>query len=146
MIAIWNNILHVLNTLPVWLAAILVGWAMSFSITHAFKFMVPHSVDEALRHDLSRIVAFMSGAAFAAWWAVEAKYGLMGITAVAVFSGIWSPVAYALAVAALRKSSKTAWIADILTADKRGVLIAKMASWRLGSKIPKGTPTPKDLP
>lgn len=129
MVTLWNNLLHILNTMPIWLAAVLIGWAMSFTITHAFKFLTPQSLDAWLREDLNRFVAFFSGAIFSGWWAVEAGYGLMGMTLVAVFTGVWSPMAFALTMMLLRKSPKTEWIADVLTADKRGVLFSKLLDW-----------------
>lgn len=138
MTAAWNFFVHVLGTMPIWLAAFLVGWAMSVSITHGFKFILPVSMPDWLREDLTRFVAFMSGAIPSGWWAADAGYGILGVSVQAVVTGVWSPVAFALLMAWLRRTERWAWVADVLSADKRGVLAAKLRGDPSGGEQPGG--------
>ena len=127
MTAAWNFVLHVLNTMPAWLAAVLVGWALSVGLTHGVKFTIPLRVCPDLREVLTRVTAFLS-AACCAWLYYASRPEAEPILSflVAPGAGVWSPVAFAILQWALRLSTKTAGLADVLSGDTRGVLKAKL--------------------
>lgn len=129
MTAIWNFGLHAIDTMPAWLAAFLVGWAVSVGITHAFKYMLPVRWNEWLREDMTRSVAVVSGFIPAFLWMGEAGASLLSMSLTGLVTGLWSPTAYALLIAGLRRHPRLAWAADVLSADKRGVLLDHVLAW-----------------
>lgn len=119
MQAAWDWIVHVLTHMPPWLAAGLIGWALSTGLTQQVKFFFPLSWFHGLREQLTRLVAIISAAASAA-----VAYTLLGgegsaVTLVALGAGLLSPLAFALLQAALRKWAP--WAADALSGDVRSV-------------------------
>lgn len=123
----WNAGLRMLDSMPPWLAAFIVGWVASIAITHAFKYTLPLSWWAEIREGLTRGVAVLSAMLPAGfYYAEQPDTSLTGLLLVMVITGGWSPLAYALLVAWLRRSEKRAWIADVLSGDKRGVLAAKL--------------------
>lgn len=125
MTAFWNTLLHMLNTMPGWLAAVLVGWAISVGLTQGLKFALPVRWCPDGRELTARIVAFAS-AAFPAWLYYAGQPDAQAVTGllVAVGSGLWSPLAFAILQAVLRRFAP--WLADALSGDKRGVVAAKL--------------------
>lgn len=122
----WNTALHLLATLPPWLAAFLIGWAVSVGLTQGLKFALPVGAPEGLREAAARWLAFLSAAVPAGAWLYDAGGSGLAVALVAIGTGAWSPVAYALLIAGLRRFERTAWIADVLSGDKRGVVAAKL--------------------
>lgn len=123
----WNAGLRMLDSMPPWLAAFIVGWVASIGITHAFKYMLPVRWWAEIREGLTRAMAVLAAMVPAAiYYAEQPGTSLTGLMLVMVITGAWSPLAYALAMAWLRRSEKRAWIADVLSGDKRGVLAAKL--------------------
>lgn len=121
----WNTLLHVLNTMPAWLAAVLVGWAISVGFTQGLKFALPVRWCPDGRELTARIVAFLS-AALPAWLYYAGQDGAQPMAGflVAIGSGFWSPLAFAILQAVLRRFAP--WLADALSGDKRGVVAAKL--------------------
>lgn len=127
MTAIWNNLLHVLNTMPAWLAAMLIGWAVSIGITQSAKFTMPLQLPVGWREAASRWLAFVTAALPAGAWMVQAEATALVVVLVGLLSGVWAPVAFAILQWALRLSPKTAGLADLLSGDKRGVIKTMLA-------------------
>ena len=127
MTAAWNFVLHVLNTLPAWLAALLVGWAISVGLTQSLKFAIPVHFCEDWRELISRLVAFMSAAFPAGLYYLTDPTAAPAVAfLVMLAAGVWSPLAFAILQWALRTNAKTAGLADVLSGDTRGVLKAKL--------------------
>lgn len=122
----WDGARHVLDTMPPWLAAFLLGWLTSVAVTHAFKFTMPLAWWPELREDMTRFVAFVAAATPAMFYVGAAGYGPLGMALQAIITGVWAPLAYALLIAYLRRGGRESFIADVLTGDKRGVLAAKL--------------------
>lgn len=122
----WDGARHVLDTMPPWLAAFLLGWLTSVAVTQMVKFLLPRGWWAELREDLTRFVAFMAAALPALFYVGQAGYGSLGMLLQAVITGVWAPLAYALLVAWLRRRPGLAWIADVLSGDVRGVIAAKL--------------------
>lgn len=122
MSALWNALLHVLNTIPAWLAAAVIGWVASIAITQPAKFLMPVGWDSELRAVVARALASVSAfvATAFAFRALAPDGALAGMILAALVTGLWSPIAYSLLVAGLRRSDRLAWIADILSGDVRG--------------------------
>lgn len=125
MKTIWDFAMHVLSTMPAWLAAFLIGWAFSVGVTQGIKFTMPEAYPAGWREAMSRWVAFLTAAVPAGAWVQQAGGSALVIVLVTLFTGIWSPIAYALLIAGLRRWPAAAWIADVLSQDKRGVIAAK---------------------
>lgn len=119
---------HGLNQMPGWLAAVLIGWAVSAGVTQTAKFFMPLAVPEQAREAMTRFIAVLTAAVAAALAMVDRGGNSMEIVLVAIGSGVWSPVAFAMLQAVLRRWWP--WAADVLSADVRGVLITS----RQGSK------------
>ena len=119
----WNTLIHILNTMPTWLAAILVGWGVSAGITQTLKFSLPVDADEGLRHIVTRVVAVVTAAIIAGSWHAEFSGPPIITAMVAVGAGVWSPIAFALLQAVLRRWWP--WAADVLSGDVRGALWGK---------------------
>lgn len=124
MKATWDFAMHVLGTMPVWLAAMLVGWGLSWGLTQTLKFAVPETVDARLRHVLNQALAFLSAAVPAGLYYWQHDQTFTGLVLVAVAAGVWSPMAFAILQAVLRRFFP--WLADALSGDKRGVIAAKL--------------------
>lgn len=119
MQAAWDALRHALDNLPPWLAAVLIGWALSAGLTQAVKFLFPLAWFHGLREQLTRLLAIMSAAATSG-----AAYTALGgegpaVILVTLGAGLWSPLAFALLQAALRKWAP--WAADALSGDVRSV-------------------------
>lgn len=126
MKALWDSALYMLNTLPPFLAAVIVGWAMSVGLTHGMKFSLPLSLPEGYREAAARWTAFVTAAVPAGAWMANADATPLAIVMTAVCAGVWSPLAFAILQWALRLHPKTAGLADLLSGDKRGVIAAKL--------------------
>lgn len=126
MKSIWDLALHMLNTMPPWLAAFLLGWAFSVGFTQGLKFTMPECYPPGWREAMSRWMAFLTAAVPAGAWLYQAGGSGLAVAFVTLLTGIWSPAAWALLAGLLRRSPKTEWIADVLSQDKRGVLKAKL--------------------
>jgi hypothetical protein len=123
----WNGLLHVLTTLPPSFAALLVGWSFSIGLTQSVKFLMPSSIDEDIRELTTRLLAGFSAAmAAGVYYAAADGSRPEDLILVMLFTGVWSPLAFALLQGALRRSPRTAWIADVLSGDVRGVIAAKL--------------------
>jgi hypothetical protein len=122
----WDTALHLLDTLPPWVAAFLIGWAFSVGVTQGIKFTMPEAYPAGWREAMSRWVAFLTAAVPAGAWLYNAGGDGLGVVMGTLITGAWSPIAYALLIGVLRRSAKTEWIADVLSQDKRGVVAAKL--------------------
>lgn len=118
MQALWDALMHA--TERPWVAAVLIGWALSAGITQAFKFMLPLASKPAGRELLTRLVAVVSAAVPAAVYMSAESQPIMRIVMTTIGAGLWSPFAFALIQAALRHWWP--WAADALSQDVRGVL------------------------
>lgn len=116
----WNTAVHILATMPAWLAAVLIGWAVSAGVTQTLKFFMPLAVPADHRENMTRIVAVVTAAVVAAVTMVDRGGSATAATLVAIATGVWSPVAFAMLQAVLRRWWP--WAADVLSADVRGVL------------------------
>lgn len=126
MTATYNFGLHILATLPPWLAAFLVGWAFSVGVTHSIKFTLPVRWCQDTREIIARVTAVLSAALPAGLYYAGQPDAQPGPLALVMFgTGIWSPLAFALLMGGLRRWPRGEWIADVLSGDKRGVLKAK---------------------
>lgn len=125
MTATWNFVLHVLNTMPAWLAAILVGWAISIGLTQGAKFALPVRWCPDYRELAARLLALLSSAIPAGLYYVHQPEAtpVLALLVMAA-AGLWSPLAFALLQAVLRRYLP--WLADALSADKRGVVASKL--------------------
>jgi hypothetical protein len=119
----WNTAIHILGTMPAWLAAILIGWGVSAGVTQTVKFFMPLSIAAEQREPMTRLVAVLVAAVAAALAMVDRGGGLVSIVLVAIAAGVWSPIAFALLQAVLRRWWP--WAADVLSADVRGALSGK---------------------
>lgn len=124
MKATWDFIIHVLGTMPPWLASVLVGWALSIGLTQTAKFTLPLSLSANFRHVASRVLAFASAAVPAGLYYWQQHPSFTGLVLVSVAAGVWSPMAFAITQAVLRRYFP--WLADALSGDKRGVVAAKL--------------------
>ena len=121
MSAAWTFVLHVLNTMPAWLSATLVGWAISAGLTQTVKFILPVRWDYDGRELAARLLAFLSAFIPAGIYYAEQASATPGVMIlVMIGAGLWSPIAFALLQRVL--SRYFPWLADVLSADKRGVL------------------------
>lgn len=114
---------HGLNQMPGWLAAVLIGWAVSAGVTQTFKFFLPLSVLPEQREPMTRLVAVLVAAVAAALVMVDRGGGAVSVVLVAIAAGVWSPLAFAMLQAVLRRWWP--WAADVLSGDVRGVLAGK---------------------
>lgn len=121
MESIWNFIINALNTMPHWLAAILVGWAISFGFAQAFKkYALPISWDANFRSNVTRILAALTAFAPAAAYMVEHDQGVVATALAGLGAALWSPMAAAMLQAILKRFAP--WLADALSGDVRGVV------------------------
>lgn len=120
MTALWDWFIHALGTLPDWLAAVLVGWAMSAGITQTLKFTVPMSVFHGHREQIARGIAIVTAAVPAGL-----VFGVLGghppgaTMWVALGAGLWSPLAFAILQAVLKRYAP--WLAEVLSQDVRAL-------------------------
>lgn len=114
---------HALGTMPAWLAAVLIGWAVSAGVTQTVKFWMPLSVSSGQREATARVVAVLTAAVAAAAYMVERDGTAVAVALVAVAAGVWSPLAFAMLQAVLRQWWP--WAADVLSGDVRGVLVGR---------------------
>lgn len=123
----WEFGLHALATMPASLAAFLIGWSFSIATTQPVKFMLPllwHADDREL---ITRVVAMLSAMIPAGLYYAQAKGANPSLLwLVMVGTGLWSPIAFALLIAWLRRGGKESFVADVLTGDKRGVIVSKL--------------------
>lgn len=137
MKTIWDLALHILNTLPWWLAAFLVGWIGAIGITQPLKVAMRRwsRIDPDDRAVVSWATAVLSGLAFAAAYAVEQGASLSAVLMVAVLTGIWSPLAFAGLQGFLRASPELGkrkgfgWLPDL----------TGVANWLSGDHGPSKT-------
>lgn len=123
----WGAGLQILDTMPAWLAAFLVGWVASIVITQSLKFVMPLAVDYDAREMTSRLIAFFVGLlASGVFYAGRPDAGPGDLVLVMVITGAWSPLGFALLIAYLRRGGRESFVADVLTQDKRGVIAAKL--------------------
>jgi hypothetical protein len=123
----WDGGLHMLDTLPTWLAAFLIGWAFSVSLTQPIKFLMPRRWCADDRELYARLLAFFSAMIPAGLYYADSGEGsYTALWLVMVGTGLWSPIAFALLIAFLRRGGRESFIADVLTGDKRGVVAAKL--------------------
>lgn len=121
----WNSALHVLATLPPWFAAVLVGWAISIGLTQGLKFALPVSWCPDGRELTARVVALLSASLPAGlYYAQTPGAQAAALVLVMIGAGLWSPLAFAVLQAVLRRFAP--WLADALSADKRGVVAEKL--------------------
>lgn len=124
MKTIWDTAMHILGTMPPWLAAGLIGWIGSIAFTQPIKFLMPLRWDSEARAVAARVLASLSAFAFTALGYAAVAPGASGaaVLLTAMLTALWSPMAYSLLVRGLRQYPRTAWIADVLSGDVRGVL------------------------
>jgi len=117
MQAVFDFILHALAELPNWLAAVFVGWFISVGLTQSIKFLVPVSVYHGYREQLCRLIAILTASLPSGWW--YAAHGGDGadLVLVTMGSGVWSPLAFAMLQAVLKRWWP--WAADVLSQDIR---------------------------
>lgn len=121
MESIWNFIINALNTMPHWLAAILVGWSISFGFAQAFKkYAMPISWDPTFRSGLTRILAALSAFVPAVGYMVEHDQALVATILAGIGAALWSPMAAAMLQAILKRFAP--WLADALSGDVRGAV------------------------
>lgn len=132
MITIWNNLLSMLAVW--WVSAFLVGWAASVAMTHSlklanrrFRWMLPDTLALA-----SWVLAMLSAFVFSALYAIEAEATARATVLVAVFTALWSPIAFKGLQRFLRASPEIGkrrgfgWVPDLtgvadwLSADQSG--------------------------
>lgn len=123
MNALWDALLHALESMPAWLAAVLIGWGISVGVTQTVKFWMPLRWDPYLREDVARGVAVMSASFPALLYAMHRDQPALIIMLTATGAGLWSPLAFALLQAALKRYWP--WAADVLSQDVRGHLVGK---------------------
>lgn len=123
----WNTALHILATLPPWLAAGLIGWVGSIAFTQPLKFLMPLGWDSETRAVTARVLASLSAFGFTVlgYQAVAPDASGAAVIVTALLTALWSPMAYSLLVRGLRRHPRTEWIADVLSGDVRGVLAGK---------------------
>lgn len=127
MTATYNFGLHVLATLPAWVAAFLVGWIFSVGLTQSVKFTMPVRWCADTREIVARVLAVLSAAMPAGiYYASTPNAEPAALALVMLGTGIWSPIAFSLLMAGLRRWPRFEWVADVLSGDKRGVLAAKL--------------------
>lgn len=119
MLDIARDALSFTAALPLWLAAILIGWAISAGVTQALKFAMPLRWPEELRHEIAYAVALFSAGIPAGLWMIDGGAGYVAMSLTAVAAGLWSPIAFSLLQRGLRASPRTVWIADVLSGDVR---------------------------
>lgn len=118
---IWNSITHILSTMPVWLAAILVGWAISFGFAQMFKkYALPISWDPDFRAMITRIAAGASAFVPAAIYMIDHDASGVNTILAALGAALWSPMAASMLQAILKRFAP--WLADALSGDVRGVM------------------------
>ncbi|WP_353094174.1 hypothetical protein [Methylibium sp.] len=115
-----DNLYHALGAMPPWLAAVLIGWAVSAGVTQTVKFFMPLSVLPEQREPMTRLIAVLVAAVAAALAMIDREGGAVSVALVAVAAGVWSPLAFAMLQAALRRFWP--WAADVLSGDVRGVI------------------------
>lgn len=114
----WQFFIHMFDGMPEWLAAILAGWAVSIGITQSVKFLFPLSWYHGYREQLTRLLAMLSAAIPAGL-----MFGVLGGAPdsatmwVALGAGLWSPLAFAILQAILKRYAP--WLADVLSQDVR---------------------------
>lgn len=143
MTAIWNSLLNIWNTMPWPVAQFLVGWLSSITLVQSLKVGLRRftRVDEDNRHLVAWFTAVMSAFLFA--WAYglaivppPASAGMIAF--VAVFTGIWSPLAFAGLQKFLRASPEIGkrkgfgWVPDL----------SGIADWLSGDVGPSKGGTP----
>lgn len=123
----WEFVLHVLSTMPASLAAFLIGWSFSVATTQPVKFLMPLMWRPDDRELISRVVAMLSAMIPAGLYYAQAKGANPALLwLVMVGTGLWSPIAFALLIAWLRRGGRHSFVADVLTGDKRGVIVSKL--------------------
>lgn len=128
----WNFALSVFAVW--WVSAFLVGWAGSVAVVHSLKmanrrsrWLLPDTLAIA-----SWVLAMLTAFGFAALYATEAGASPRGLLLVAIFTGLWSPIAFAGLQRFLRASPEIGkrkffgWVPDLtgvadwLSADESG--------------------------
>ncbi len=97
--------------------AMLLGWLVAVGMTQGLKFFIPFAWPHDVRRTAAQLVALLTG--FGTVWLLQPAP--LPLTAVlAVITGIWAPVSWAMLMAWLKR--KHPWIAAVLSQDVRGVL------------------------
>lgn len=124
----WDGGLHMLATLPPWLAAFLVGWSFSIALTQPAKKLVLSRLKYADDRELyARVLAFFSAMIPSGLYYVKFSEGsYSSLWLVMVGTGLWSPIAFALLIAFLRRGGRESFVADVLSGDRRGVVAARL--------------------
>lgn len=118
MKTIYDFILHIYNTLPPPVAVMLVGWAMSISMTQPLKFLMPLKWRADDREIVAQLVAFLSGFGTVMYLMPTAMGFFLGTVI-----GIWSPLAFFILMLMIEKR----WpkVKDFMSGDIRGTLIGQ---------------------
>lgn len=91
MIEVIENILRIMESVPLGVWAILAGTGISWGVTQRAKFLIPFHFAFITRHLLTQTIAFVLG--WGTCWALWPTFP--GFVA-AVLVGIWSPWSYNL--------------------------------------------------
>ena len=112
----WDTILHMLATVPDWVAPIAMAWLISVALTQALKASIG-AIPDSHRNLILRTVAASS--AVVVCWALWSDTGLPAGTGIVagLAVGLWSPLSWAI----LTRVVGTRWphLRDILAADGR---------------------------
>lgn len=117
MQAIWDAVLHAFGTMPDWLGAVLIGWAISVGVTQSTKFWMPVRWEPRLREDIARATAVLSAFFPALAYYISQGGNPFYVALTAVGAGLWSPLAFALLQAGLKRWAPG--LADVFSADVR---------------------------
>lgn len=134
----WDIVMHVVATMPWWLAAFLVGWVSSIGTTHPLKVGLRRftTVSAENRGLIAWATAALSGFAYAAITASYLEAKPAGALLVAMITGTWSPLAFAGLQRFLRASPKIrqtpgfGWLPDL----------TGVADWLSGDHGPSRVP------
>lgn len=121
------------EAMPPTLRVMVLSWVMAVSVTQPMKFLLPLRWSADKRHMTAQIVAFVTACTTVLAFAPpELPMGLRG--ALGALMGIWAPSMYWLVI----RTVEDRWprLADVLSADVRGVLIGE----------PRGSQLPRPLP
>ena len=118
MTGFYDFFLHVLSTMPVAVQAILLGWAVSITITQPLKFAMPLRWRPATRARIARIVAFLTAFLTCLIWDPVPFGAVLGFMV-----GVWSPGIYWLGMKIVNR--QWPWLSDVMSGDVRGILIGK---------------------
>lgn len=115
MEAVYNFVLHVFQTMPPPLAACLIGWAFSISVTQFVKFVFPLEWPSKTRAMFTRFVAFVAALGGTYAYLMTPTGLLLGFMV-----GVWSPFAYWGVLAIVGHFFP--WLKDAFSGDVRGVV------------------------